>query len=96
MSNITILASIKIKEEFTKEIYSLLVNVQKSTKENDEGYIQYDLHKDLDDENSFTFIETWENEEFLDKHMKKEHFNLFIKSVDNKLEYLKISKLKKI
>lgn len=96
MSKITIVAKITIKEEFTNEVYPLLVNLHTSTLENDDGFIQYDLHKDLDNKNSFTFIETWENNEFLDIHMKKEHFQVFVKNTENKLENLEITKLEKI
>ncbi len=95
MSKIVIVAKVKIKEEFVSEIYPLLVNLHNSTHKNDEGCIQYDLHKDLEDKNSFTFIETWENAELLDAHMQKEHFVSFVKSVEDKLENLEISKLEK-
>ena len=47
MSKIVIVAKVKIKEEFVSEIYPLLVNLHNSTHKNDEGCIQYDLHKDF-------------------------------------------------
>lgn len=69
LSRIVVVAKFEIKEEFTNEIYPLLVNLHKSTHKNDAGCIQYDLHKDLENKNSFTFIETWENADLLDTHM---------------------------
>ena len=54
------------------------------------------MHKNLEDENNFTFIETWENAKFLDAHMQKEHFLSFVKSTENKLVNLEIKKLEKI
>jgi len=95
LSKIVIIAKIKIKEEFTNEVYPLLVDLHKKTHLNDEGCIQYDLHKDLENNNSFTFVETWENEKCLEEHMKKEHFLAFVKIVEDKLEALDISKLEK-
>ena len=95
MSNIIIVANIKIKEKFRDEIYPLLVELHRQTHKNDEGCIQYDLHKNLEDNNSFTFIETWKNTEVLDKHMEKEHFLSFVKSIENKLVSLEINKLQK-
>ena len=74
MKNIVIVASIKVKEAFKDEVYNELLKLHKATHEFDEGCMQYDLHKDLSDENSFTFVETWENAEFLSKHEEKEHF----------------------
>ncbi|MFT5874971.1 MAG: quinol monooxygenase YgiN [Clostridium sp.] len=95
MKNIVIIASIKAKSEFKDEVYNELIKLHEATHANDKGCIQYDMHKNLEDENSFTFIETWENAELLDAHMKKEHFLSFVKSVDKKLENLEITKLEK-
>lgn len=95
MSQIVIVAKATIKEEFTNEVYPLLESLHKSTHENDFGCIQYDLHKDLENPNSFTFIETWESAELLDAHMQKEHFLSFVQSAGSKLENLEISKLEK-
>jgi len=95
LSQIVIVAKVTIKEEFTNEVYPLLESLHKSTHANDFGCIQYDLHKDLENPNSFTFVETWENADLLDAHMQKEHFLSFVKSVEDKLENLEISKLEK-
>jgi len=95
LAQIVIVAKVTIKKEFTNEVYPLLESLHKSTNENDFGCIQYDLHKDLEDENSFTFIETWENAELLEAHMQKEHFISFVKKVEGKLENLEINKLEK-
>jgi len=96
MSKITIIAKIKVKEEFAVEVYPLLVNLHKNTHKKDHGFIQYDLHKNIDDKNSFVFIETWENSDFLDVHMQKEHFQSFVENIKNKLENLEVTKLVKI
>lgn len=96
MKNIVIVASVKVKDEFKDEVYSELVKLHEATHKHDEGCIQYDLHKDLDDENSFTFIETWQNAKLLDEHMQKEHFLQFAQFVDGKLESMDIQKLEKV
>ena len=96
MKNIVIVANIKLKEEFKDEVYSELVKLYTSTHKYDEGCIQYELHKDLGDKNSFTFVETWENAEFLAEHEKKEHFINFVSKVENKIDALTISKLEKL
>lgn len=96
MKNIVIVASIKVKDEFKNEVFNELTKLHAQTHKNDEGCIQYDLHKNLEDSNSFTFIETWENAELLDAHMQKEHFLSFVKNTENKLDNLVISKLKNI
>jgi quinol monooxygenase YgiN len=96
MTNVVIVAKVKIKEEFKEEILEELKQLHKSTHALDLGCLQYDLHKDLDDENSFVFVETWENQELLDAHMATNHFLIFVKKVENKLENLEISKLEKL
>jgi quinol monooxygenase YgiN len=88
-----IVANIKVKEEFTQEIYKELLKIHQATHANDKGCIQYDLHRSIDDKNSFTFIETWETGLDLDEHMKQEHFLSFVKNAEGKLESLEINKL---
>jgi quinol monooxygenase YgiN len=96
LEEIVIVANIKVKEEFKDEVYSELIKLYKSTHKYDEGCIQYELHKDLSDKNSFSFVETWENPEFLALHEQKEHFKTFVAKIENKIENLTISKLEKL
>lgn len=96
MEKIVIIAKIKIKEEFANEVRRELVFLHKKTHENDEGCLQYDVHKDYEEENTYVFLETWENEKFLDEHMKKEHFISFVQNVEGKLDSLEINKLEKL
>ena len=96
MKNIVIIANIKVKTGFKDEVYNELKKLHTATHKFDKGCIQYDLHKDLSDENSFTFVETWENAEFLAEHEKKEHFINFVSKVENKIDALTISKLEKL
>lgn len=96
MKNIVIVAKVKVKEAFKDEILNDLKELHKNTHALDKGVLQYDLHQDLEDVNSFTFIETWENQELLDEHMQKEHFLSFVQKIDGKLENLEITKLEKL
>lgn len=94
--NIIVVATLKVKKEFKDEIYNTLVELYTQTHKNDNGCIQYELHQDLEDENSFTFIETWENMSLLEEHSNKQHFLDFVEKIDGKLENMDIKKLKKI
>lgn len=93
MNNIIIVAKIKVKNEFIDEVYKELLSLHKQTHKNDKGCLQYDLHRDLEDINSFTFVETWESPEDLAEHMKKEHFTIFSQRITDKVESVEISKL---
>ena len=79
MEKVVIIAKIKIKEEYANEVRRELITLHKKTHENDKGCLQYDMHKDHEEINTYVFVETWENEKLLDEHMKKEHFIFFIK-----------------
>ena len=96
MSKIVVVAKLKIKEQFRDEVYAELLALHKSTHALDDGCIQYELHKDLEDSNSFTFIETWESAQLLESHMTTAHFASFAKTIENKLDALEISKLEKL
>lgn len=96
MKNIVIVASINVKEALKDEVYKELLQLHKATHKLDEGCIQYDLHKDLKDENKFTFVETWENEELLEAHKQKEHFKTFVSNTQNKLESMNVLILEKL
>jgi quinol monooxygenase YgiN len=39
----------------------------------DQGFIQYDLHRDVNDPRTFVFVERWESKEALDKHGQAPH-----------------------
>ncbi|AXH14921.1 putative quinol monooxygenase [Malaciobacter mytili] len=96
MKNVVIVANIKIKPEFKEEVYNELIKLYKNTHKNDKGCIYYELHKNLIDENSYTFIETWENQDFLTEHENKSHFKEFLVNIENKLESVEINKLEKL
>ena len=83
-------------DEFSNEVRRELITLHKKTHENDKGCIQYDMHKDHEDNNTYVFVETWESQKLLDEHMNKEHFLSFIKNTDNKIEKLEINKLEKL
>ena len=96
MSNVILVVKVKVKEEFEEQVYTFMKALHKLTHELDEGCIQYDLHVDLEDKCSFTFVETWENEEALSLHEKKEHFISCVDFMEDKLESFSIDKLKKL
>ncbi|AXH09612.1 antibiotic biosynthesis monooxygenase [Malaciobacter halophilus] len=96
MKNIIVVAKIKIKPEFEEVVFNELVKLYKKTHENDKGCIQYDLHKCLEESNSYTFVETWETKEYLTEHENKSHFQEFLANIENKLESVQINKLEKL
>ncbi len=96
MKNIVIVATIKVKDGSKDEVFSELLKIHKATHEFDEGCIQYDLHKDLVDENSFTFVETWQSAELLALREHKEHFKTFVSTVESNIDSLTINTFEKL
>lgn len=43
----------------------------------DPGFIQYDLHRDLDDPATLVFVERWASRELLNQHLKTPHIQAF-------------------
>ncbi len=96
MAKIQVVAKLKIQQEHLKEVYEVLKELHRLTHLNDKGCIQYDLHKDLDDESLFIFIEEWENSDYLIKHEQSTHFKDAISKIENKIEDVQINKMEQL
>lgn len=55
--------------EYKQQVVRLIEETRKEA-----GCISYDLCEDMDNSNILTFIEKWENKQYLDAHMKTAHF----------------------
>jgi quinol monooxygenase YgiN len=62
-----------VKEDKVAEYKQQVVRLIEETRK-EEGCISYDLCEDIDNHNILTFIEKWENKQYLDAHMKTAHF----------------------
>lgn len=96
MKNVVVIAKLTLKDSMTEGVLEAFAALHKATHQEDRGCLQYDVHKDSEQENSYVFIETWESEAFLDEHMKKEHFKAFQAALVGKVESMSIEKLEKI
>jgi quinol monooxygenase YgiN len=57
------------------ELYLKLANdLVEKTNRLDEGCIEYGLYQDVRDPSGFAFVEKWESQELLDRHMSSAHF----------------------
>ncbi len=94
--NMTLIVKMTIDDPFLDEVKSELLKLHKSTIELDKGCIQYDIHKVIDDKNSFTLIEKWEDANSLEEHKQKDHFINFMKKTDGKIKNFEANMLNKI
>ncbi|MBU3157271.1 putative quinol monooxygenase [Clostridium estertheticum] len=74
---ITIVAKNSIKQGKTEEFKNLaekLINESRKEK----GNVSYTLYQDANDNNIFTFIEEWENEDIIKSHNASTHFTSIV------------------
>ncbi|WP_041958695.1 putative quinol monooxygenase [Sulfurospirillum arsenophilum] len=96
MKKIVLIATLVLKNSKNEGIMEALTALHKATHKEDKGCLQYDVHKDIEKENTYVFVETWESEALLAAHMEKEHFNAYKTFLGDKVESLSLQKLEKI
>jgi len=96
MKPIVVIATVTLKEPIDKSVLEALKALHHATHQEDEGCVQYDLHIDPSNANTYVFVETWQSEALLDAHMQKAHFKAFQEALEGKVESRAIQKLEKI
>ena len=96
MKKVVLIATLVLKDGKHEGILEALTALHKATHKEDKGCLQYDVHKDMEKENTYVFVETWESEALLAEHMEKEHFNAYKAFLGDKVESLSLQKLEKI
>ncbi|MFT4031528.1 MAG: putative quinol monooxygenase [Siphonobacter sp.] len=76
---------IKSKPEFLEEVKIGLGELVEQTRK-EKACILYDLHQDLNDENTFVFYEIWENQQGLNNHNEQPYIKAFGNLADEKLQ----------
>lgn len=95
MSEIRIVATVIAKNnelEFVKAAVKSIVEPSNR----DEGCIQYELHQDHNDLNTFVFFERWRDQESLVKHNQTLHLKEFIERIKDKVDLLDVKLIRKI
>ncbi|MDD2384325.1 MAG: putative quinol monooxygenase [Sulfurospirillaceae bacterium] len=96
MKNIIVVATLTLKKSQGDTVLEALKALHKATHQEDKGCLQYDVHKDIEKENTYVFVEIWESEALLAEHMEKEHFHTYKAFMGDKVESMSIQKLEKI
>jgi Uncharacterized conserved protein len=71
---IKIVAKQTVKQDKIDSFISIAKTLVEETNRSDAGCISYGLFQDSKDPTTLTFIEEWENQDALDKHMAAKHF----------------------
>ena len=77
---ISVVAKLKVKDgELDKCMPLVRELIFETLKE--PGCLEYDLHKHIEADGVFAFIEKWETKEDLDSHLASEHFNRLVPAI---------------
>ena len=83
---IKVVAKSTVKEECINEYIRIAKDLVEATQK-EEGCIFYSLHQDVNDPTVLTCIETWTNQEALDRHLQSDH----IKTIVPKLREMRLT-----
>jgi len=79
---LTVVAKIQTKTGSADTVHAELRKLIEPTCTKDAGCISYELYLDKNDPRLFFFLETWESEELLNRHLNSGYFKAYAKAID--------------
>ncbi|MCM8527187.1 MAG: antibiotic biosynthesis monooxygenase [Lentisphaeraceae bacterium] len=95
MSHLTVVATVTAKAGFEDEVGSILGKLVEPTLK-EEGCINYDLHRSIENSAVYVFHENWESKAHLDAHLETAHIKQCQASLDGKTASTELYLLNKI
>ena len=92
MSHLTIVAHIRAKEGKQALVHEELVKLIAPTRA-EAGCVNYDLHRDNDDDCHFLFFENWETRDHWLAHMETEHIKAYLEAAEGAVEEFNVSEM---
>ncbi|WLR46418.1 putative quinol monooxygenase [Halobacillus litoralis] len=92
---ITINAIIQAKQGQEDALFTELKKVVEPSRK-ETGCVEYTLHQSLDDEGTFVFYETWEDETALKAHVESGHYQAYREATAELTESRSVHKLRKV
>ena len=83
MTPLTVIAKLKAKSGYEEQLYELLRGLVEPTRA-EEGCINYDMHRSVEEPGTFMFYENWESRPLWERHMGSPH----VQKLSNKQEEL--------
>lgn len=78
---IKIIAKCLIKNDHINEFKVIAEKLVDATRSNDTGCISYELCQDREHENTFVFMETWEDLQAINQHVEQPHFKHAVEQI---------------
>lgn len=95
MTKLTIVASIKAKEDKIELVKSELLKLIDITR-SEEGCINYDLHQDNENPGHFLFYENWESRELWQAHMGNQHLKDYMDATEGAVDAFTLNEMTQI
>ena len=95
MSEIAVVAISVAKPGYEEQLSEVLEGLVGPTRK-EQGALQYDLHRDVQEPRRFVFVERWESEEALAAHARSEHIATWRAYSIELVEHSEIRVLRKI
>ncbi|MFL9985356.1 putative quinol monooxygenase [Paraburkholderia sediminicola] len=95
MTEIAVVAISVAKPGYEEQLREALEGIVGPTRK-EQGALQYDLHRDVQEPRRFVFVERWESQEALAAHAKSAHIAAYRKAVADWVEHAEIRVVSKI
>ncbi len=95
MSEIAVVAISVAKPGYEEQLSEVLEGLVGPTRK-EQGALQYDLHRDVQEPRRFVFVERWESREALAAHAQSAHITAYRKAVADWVEHAEVRVVSKI
>ncbi|MDK2122433.1 putative quinol monooxygenase [Parachitinimonas caeni] len=95
MNALTVVATIIAKPGAEAQVEQALLALIPPTRK-EPGFIQYDLHRHIENPGVFVFYENWESRALLEQHLQSPHLAEFIAKTEGLLDTLDIKMMHRI
>lgn len=95
MAEIAVVAISVAKPGYEEKLRGALEGIVGPTRK-EQGALQYDLHRDVNEPRRFVFVERWESKEALAAHAKSAHIEAYKKTIADWVEHSEIRVIEKI
>jgi quinol monooxygenase YgiN len=95
MPEIAVIAIAVAKPGFEEQLREAAQRIVEPTR-NEQGALQYDLHRDLDEPRRFVFFERWESRDALAAHAQSAHIAAYRKAIEDWVEHAEIRVVSKL
>lgn len=92
MSIITIIAKVEVYAEKRDLVMRELDKLVELTRK-EEGCLQYDLHQDLEDANTFWFYERWSSKPTWQAHMESPNLKAYLEATEGAVANLTLNQM---